>query len=211
MTSFYSRLYLVVMLNASVFIASAQTPESSSPSTLQLGIGTAGMGTGDYVLLKAQVEYGRLFKRHLSTGTRLALAGGNRENIATVYNSQRPGGNGVNVPYALSYQTANLEQEFYIYPFGNDKEIRFFAGGGGYVGYSTRYGAPANHLNFTTNEATLDLDHEEGWHAGYMFSINLDLALGSEQNWRVGGKASFQNDTFANSLASLQFNVGRRF
>jgi hypothetical protein len=168
------------------------------------------MGTGDYGLLKAHLEYARPFLRHFGTGTRFALAGGNRENYVTVSNPQRPGTE-VNVPYALSYQTANLEQEVYLYPFGNDRQVLFFLGGGGYVGYSNRYGAPQNRVNFATNERTLDLEHEAGWHAGYMFSLNLDVRLGSTQNWVVGGKSSFQNDTFGNSLAALQLKVGRLF
>jgi hypothetical protein len=211
MKSLYACLNCSILLIISAVATNAQSADLPPSSSLQLGIGTAGMGTGDYGLLKAQVEYGRLLKRYLGTGTRLAMAGGNRENVATVYNTQRPGSPGVNVPYALSYQTANVEQELYLFPFGNDRQVLFFVGGGGYVGYSNRYGAPVNRLNFTTNEATLDLEHEEGWHAGYMFSVNLDVALGSAHNWLMGGKASFQNDTFANSLASLQFNVGRRF
>ncbi|QJX49013.1 hypothetical protein HMJ29_19705 [Hymenobacter taeanensis] len=111
----------------------------------------------------------------------------------------------------MSYQAVNLEQEVYLYPFGNDKQVSFAIGGGGYVGYSSRYGAPATHIDWSTGAETLDLDHEYGLHAGYLFSLNLDVALGSTQRWLVGGKTSFQNDTFGNSLASLQLKVGRRF
>ncbi|WP_133272368.1 hypothetical protein [Hymenobacter radiodurans] len=142
----------------------------------------------------------------------MAVAGGSsEERIQTVYNPQKPGSPGVNVPVSQSYQTANLEQEFYVYPFGNDQQARFFLGGGGYVGHSNRYGYPQNHIDFATNETSLDLEHEKGFHAGYMFSLNLDLRLGQTQNWLIGGKTSFQNDTFGNSLLALQIKVGRRF
>ena len=212
MTSFYTRIFLAIILSIAATSVSAQTTDLPRAGTLQLGVGTAGMGTGDYILAKAHLEYEKLFLRHLGTGTRLAMAGGSSgENIQTVYNPQRPGSPGVNVPVALSYQTVNLEQEFYLYPFGNDRQARLFLGGGGYVGYSNRYGYPQNRIDFTTNETSLYLDHEKGWHVGYLFSINLDVALDGAQNWRVGGKASFQNDTFGNSLAALQLELGRRF
>ncbi|TGE06267.1 hypothetical protein [Hymenobacter fodinae] len=161
--------------------------------------------------LKAHIEYAPVFGRHLGTGTRLAFIGGSRESYSTVYAPNRYGGNGVTVPYAMSYQAVNLEQELYFYPFGNNKSVLFAVGGGGYAGYSNRYGAPATHLNWETGEESLDLDHEQGLHAGYMFSLNLDVALGATQQWLVGGKSAFQNDTYGNSLATLQLKVGRRF
>lgn len=213
MPAVYLRFFIVALFTVVFTRARAQVAEVRRPGTLQLAIGTAGMGTGDYILLKAHLEYETLLLRHLGTGTRLALAGGgsSEDRIQTVYDPQRPSSPGVNVPVALSYQTANLEQEFYLYPFGNDRQARFFVGGGGYVGYSNRYGYPQNHIDFATNETSLDLDHEKGLHAGYMFSLNFDVRLGPTQNWLVGGKSSFQNDTFGNSLAALQVKVGRRF
>jgi hypothetical protein len=162
--------------------------------------------------VKAYLEYAPLLGRHLGSGTRLAFIGGSRESFSTVYNPDTYGGDGVTVPFAMSYEAVNLEQEVYLYPFGNDKQVLFAVGGGGYVGYSNRYGAPATRMaSWSTGVKTLDLDHERGLHAGYMFSLNLDVALGSTQQWLVGGKSSFQNDTFGNSLASLQLKVGRRF
>lgn len=167
--------------------------------------------------LKAHLEYAPLLGRHLGSGTRLAFIGGSRESFNTIYKPYNPSdpttysGNGITVPFAMSYEAVNLEQEVYLYPFGNDRQVLFAIGGGGYAGYSNRYGAPATYINWTTGTETLDLDHKRGLHAGYMFSLNLDVALGSTQQWLVGGKSSFQNDTFGNSLASLQLKVGRRF
>ncbi|UPL47603.1 hypothetical protein [Hymenobacter sublimis] len=112
----------------------------------------------------------------------------------------------------MSYEAVNLEQEVYLYPFGNNKQVLFALGGGGYVGYSNRYGAPATRIvDWNSGAQTLTLDHEQGLHAGYMFSLNLDVSLGSTSQWLVGGKTSFQNDTFGNSLATLQLKVGRQF
>lgn len=196
-----------------LFAATALAQDAPPRSGLQLGIGSAGVGTGDYMALKAHLEYTRLLGRHLGTGTRLAFVGGSREDISTVYPPEpRQGGAGINVPYALTYQAVNLEQEFYLYPFGNDKRVLFAVGGGGYAGYSNRYGAPSNRLPDPSSYATvLSLDHQNGLHAGYLFSLNLDVAVDPARKWLVGGKAMFQNDTFGNSLATLQLKVARRF
>lgn len=196
-----------------LFAATALAQDVPPRAGLQLGIGSAGVGTGDYMALKAHLEYTRLLGRHLGTGTRLAFVGGSRESFSTVYPPEpRQGGAGITVPYAMSYEAVNLEQEFYLYPFGNDKRVLFAVGGGGYAGYSNRYGAPSNRLPDPSSYATvLALDHEKGLHAGYLFSLNLDVAVDPARNWLVGGKALFQNDTFGNSLATLQLKVGRRF
>ncbi|WP_188815929.1 hypothetical protein [Hymenobacter cavernae] len=176
----------------------------------QLGLGSAGMGTGDYIGFKAHVEYAPLFGRYLGTGTRLAFVGGSRESYNWLKNPT-PTSNGITVPFVMSYQALNAEQEVYIYPFGNNKRVLFALGGGGYLGYSNRYGAPETRGDFTTGTPTVVLDQEHGVHVGYMFSLNLDVAVDENRNWLVGGKASFQNDTFGNSLATLQLKLGRRF
>ena len=194
-----------------LFAATVLAQEAPPRAGLQLGIGSAAVGTGDYTALKAHLEYTRLLGRHLGTGTRLAFVGGSRESFNTVYNPDRPGNEGVTVPYAMSYEAINLEQEFYLYPFGNDKRVLFAVGGGGYAGYSNRYGAPSTRLNTTTGATFLTLDHQNGLHAGYLFSLNLDVAVDPARKWLVGGKAMFQNDTFGNSLTTLQLKVGRRF
>ena len=200
-----------LLITGMLLTCAAQAQDTPSRASLQLGVGSAGVGTGDYLALKAHLEYGRPLGRHLGTGTRLALVGGSRESFNTVYSPERPGNEGVTVPYALSYQAVNLEQEVYLYPFGNDKHVLFALGGGGYAGYSSRYGAPSTRLNPTTGTTFLTLDQDAGLHAGYLFSLNLDVAVDPARKWLVGGKALFQNDTFGNSLATLQLKVGRRF
>lgn len=201
----------LLLLTGTLLVTTAQAQDAPPRSSLQVGIGSAGVGTGDYMALKTHFEYGRLLGRHLSTGTRLALVGGSQESLNTVYNPDRPGNEGINVPYTMSYQAVNLEQEFYLYPFGNDKRVLFALGGGGYAGYSSRYGAPSTRLNPATGATYLTLDQEDGLHAGYLFSLNLDVAVDPARRWLVGGKALFQNDTFGNSLATLQLKVGHRF
>ncbi|AYA36103.1 hypothetical protein D3Y59_02925 [Hymenobacter oligotrophus] len=92
----------------------------------------------------------------------------------------------------------------YVHPLGNYRRVLFAVALGGYAGYSNRYGAPSTRINWATNTSYIDFDHEQGLLAGYLFSLNLDLAVGSNRSWLVGGKSAFQNDTFGNSLASLQ-------
>jgi len=185
-------------------------PQPLNRATWQLGLGTAGMGTGDYMCFKAHVEYAPLFGRYLGTGTRLAFVSGSRESYNWLKYPTATS-NGITVPFVMSYQALNAEQEVYIYPFGNDQRVLFALGGGGYLGYSNRYGAPETRGDFTTGTPTVALDHERGLHVGYMFSLNFDVAVDENQNWLIGGKASFQNDTFGNSLAALQLKLGRRF
>lgn len=197
---------------AAVLSLSSVTAFAQRPASIQLGVGSALVGTGDYKALKAHVEYAPLFGRHLGTGTRLAFIGGSQESFSTIYNPiPQPSNPGVNVPYAMTYQAANLEHEFYLYPFGNDGQVLFAVGGGGYVGYSNRYGAPQTRWDAGLGGNVNSLEHEQGLHAGYMLSLNLDVALGLDRKWLAGGKASFQNDTFGNTLATLQLKVGRSF
>ncbi|UOR06390.1 hypothetical protein MUN82_04665 [Hymenobacter aerilatus] len=207
MLNYHKVAAIAAVLSFSSFTALAQRPAS-----IQLGVGSALVGTGDYKALKAHVEYAPFFGRHLGTGTRLAFIGGSQESYQTVYNPDpRTGTTGVNVPFAMTYQAMNVEHEFYLYPFGNDQQVLFAVGGGGYAGYSQRYGAPQTTIDFSTGIKTNSLDQEKGLHAGYMLSLNLDVALGIDRQWLAGGKASFQNDTFGNTMATLQLKVGRRF
>ena len=212
MTNYYKLIGLATFLSTAALPSFSQNTSAVSPAraTWQLGLGTAGMGTGDYICFKTHVEYMPLFGRHLGTGTRLAFISGSRESYNWL-NYPSATSNGIRVPFVMSYQALNAEQEVYIYPFGNDQRVLFSLGGGGYLGYSNRYGAPAMRSDFTTGVPSVVLDHGRGMHVGYMFSLNLDAALDANQNWTIGGKASFQNDTFGNSLASLQIKLGHRF
>ncbi|OUJ72849.1 hypothetical protein [Hymenobacter crusticola] len=208
----YRILGSILLLSAATMPTFSQNAPTASPAraTWQLGLGSAGMGTGDYMCFKAHVEYTPLFGRYLGTGTRLAFVNGSRESYNWLKHPTATSF-GIRVPFVMGYQAFNAEQEVYVYPFGNDKQVLFAVGGGGYLGYSNRYGAPEMRGDFTNNTSEVVLDHEQGVHAGYMFSLNLDVALTSDQRWLVGGKAAFQNDTFGNSLASLQVKLGHRF
>ncbi|WP_324677847.1 hypothetical protein [Hymenobacter sp. GOD-10R] len=212
MFNFYRTISLAALLSAALPALSQDFSIPLARATWQLGLGSAGMGTGDYMCFKAHVEYAPLFGRYLGTGTRLAFVAGSSESINTIYSTSLNSiGVGINIPFVMSYEAANVEQEIYVYPFGNDKQVLFALGGGGYIGYSNRYGAPENYGDFTTGTQTVRLDHERGLHVGYLFSLNLDVALDQNRKWLIGGKASFQNDTFGNSLAALQLKLGRRF
>lgn len=208
MSNFYRSISLITLLGATLPAFSQDSPVLPARATGQFGLGSAGMGTGDYMCLKAHVEYAPLFGRYLGTGTRLAFVNGSRESFNWLKSAN---GSGITVPFVMSYQAFNIEQEAYVYPFGNDKQVAFAVGGGGYLGYSNRYGAPGMRGDFTNNTSKVVLDHERGLHVGYMFSLNLDVAVNRRRNWLIGGKASFQNDTFGNSLAALQLKLGRRF
>jgi len=214
MPNYYKLIGLAAFLSTAALPAFSQNTPAASPTraTWQLGLGSAGMGTGDYGCAKAHVEYTPLFGRYLGTGSRIAFIAGSRESVNTVYStSLNNPGVGINIPYAMSYEAINLEQEVYVYPFGNTHQVLFALGGGGYIGYSNRYGAPENYGDLAVGTRAVRLNHEQGVHVGYLFSVNLDVALTPEQRWLIGGKASFQNDTFGNSLASLQLKLGHRF
>jgi hypothetical protein len=46
------------------------------------------------------------------------------------------------------------------------------------------------------------LERRQGFHGGYLLSLNLDVALGETRRWRVGTKATLQNGAERNRRAS---------
>ncbi|MDF7812023.1 hypothetical protein P1X16_11635 [Hymenobacter sp. YC55] len=195
---------------ASTLPAQAQSepgPTAHRPALLRLGLGSCLNGSGDYGVMKTYLEYAPQFGKHLRLGSRLAvISGSNHIDFGEDYN-------GRNYTVKESYRAVNLEQEVYWLPFGTDKTVEFSVGVGAFGGYGSSKGL--TYGGFSLNQATNQLEFsyapsdERGFHAGYIASLNVDVAIDPARTWRVGGKLSLQNDTRANILPGAQFQVSR--
>lgn len=202
-------LSLVALLGAPTLPAQAQLkPDAAThrPALLRLGVGSCLNGSGDYGVVKLHAEYAPQFGRHLRLGSRLAVISGS---------SNYDFGYGYVVPE--SYRAVNLEQEVYWVPFGVNKPVEFSVGVGAFGGYSSSKGlrhGGLRHTDFNGNflpypEFEYASFHERGFHAGYIASLNIDVAIDQARTWRVGGRLSLQNDTRANILPGAQFQISR--
>lgn len=205
------RLLLPLLALSTAQLAVAQAPPPlAAPvhraALLRLGLGSCLNGSGDYGVTKLQVEYAPQFGRHLRLGSRLALISGSE-----------PLDFGHGYTVAQSYRALNVEQEAYWVPFGVNRALEFSVGVGAFGGYGSQKGIRQGGLrhidpygNFLP-EPILEYEplRERGFHVGYIASLNLDVALNQERTWRVGTRASLQNDTDANILPGIQFQLSR--
>ncbi|UOG73160.1 hypothetical protein MTX78_13610 [Hymenobacter tibetensis] len=205
----YAFFSLGPLLAAAALPAQAQSEPGTAthrPALLRLGVGSCLNGSGDYGVVKMHAEYAPQFGRHLRLGSRLAVISG-----STTYDF----GYGYVVPE--SYRAVNLEQEVYWVPFGVNKPVEFSVGVGAFGGYGSskglRYGG-LRHNDYNGNplaypEFEYVSFHNRGFHAGYIASLNLDVAIDQARTWRVGGRLSLQNDTRATILPGGQFQISR--
>lgn len=199
MKALYTCILAVALPLAVVPVAfGQQNPAVSThrPALLRFGIGPALLGTGDYICAKTYLEYAPQFGQHLRLGSRLAMVGGGQSyEVAPA----------VAVPQ--SYLALNLEQEAYWLPFGANQAVEFGVGGGGFVGYTQLTAFTHAGYNYADQRLSYVPRYERGFHAGYIVSLNLDVAFA--QSWRLGGRLAVQNDTFANVLPSGQLVLSR--
>lgn len=192
-------------------LATAQTTPAPAiaahrPALVRLGLGSSLNGSGDYGVTKLHVEYAPEFGRHLRLGSRLALLSGSQP-----YD--------FNYGYSVmqSYRALNVEQEVYWLPFGVNKTVEFSVGVGAFGGYGNQKGFQSGGVRFTDANGNYSPEplfeytplHERGFHAGYIASLTLDVALNQERTWRVGGRLALQNDTRATVLPGAQLVFSR--
>ncbi len=169
--------------------APAETRPLAHPSHLRLGLGTTYDIVGYYRCARVSLEYAPMLTRKIGLASRVVGVRGKPSGESM--ESQLPNQN---------YKAAYLEQEVVFYPFGNDKRVNFGVGGGGFVGYYRRNGF--NNFQTVAGRVTsYELASREGGHAGYIFSLNLDVALGQAQRWRLGAKSTVQNGSGGNTTA----------
>ncbi|OUJ73015.1 hypothetical protein BXP70_14295 [Hymenobacter crusticola] len=108
------------------------------------------------------------------------------------------------------YKAGYLEQEAVFYPFGADKKVLFGVGAGGFLGYYKK--STYSYLSLVSGKLTdYQLAAYEGFHGGYLLSLNLDVAVGTAQRWRVGLRSSVQNGTGGNTTSPTHsLTIARR-
>jgi hypothetical protein len=201
-----SALALLTTHLATAQTAPAPVIPAHRPALVRLGLGSSLNGSGDYGVTKLHVEYAPEFGRHLRLGARLAFLSGSQ-----LYDFEY----GYSV--MQSYRALNVEQEVYWLPFGVNKAVEFSVGVGAFGGYSDQKGFQSGGFRFIDANGNLQTEpifeytplHERGFHAGYIASLNLDVALNQERTWRVGGRLVLQNDTRATVLPGAQLVFSR--
>ncbi|UOQ64683.1 hypothetical protein [Hymenobacter volaticus] len=206
----YTIISFAILFSIPTLPAQAQSELSTAthrPALLRLGLGSCLNGSGDYGVVKTYLEYAPQFGQHLRLGSRLAvISGSNHVDFGEDYN-------GRNYTVKESYRAVNIEQEVYWLPFGIHKTVEFGVGVGAFGGYGSSKGL--SYGGFSLNQSTNQLEFsytpsdEQGFHAGYIASLNVNVAIDPARTWRVGGKLSLQNDTRANILPGAQFQISR--
>ena len=189
---------LVPALAQATTPAPAAVPAPRKPSYLRLGLGTTYDFAGYYRCTRVSAEWAPMLTRRLGLASRLVGVAGKPDDS---YERQAPHQN---------YKAAHVEQEAIFYPFGADKRIVFGVGGGGFVGYYKKNSF--DYLQFTDGKLVdYRLASWEGTHAGYLLSLNLEVALGAERRWRVGLKSTLQNGINGNTTSpSSNLTLARR-
>lgn len=195
-------------LTIPVLPAQAQSEPNAAlhrSALFRLGLGSCVYGPDSYGATKLHLEYAPQFGQHLRLGSRLAVVSGSKPYYFGEYSNDRTH------KVRQSYQALNVEQEAYWVPFGINKAVEFSAGVGAFGGYCVHkafagsgfylkepfVGSPEFLFGYKTSD-------EQGFHAGYIASLNADVALNQARTWRVGGRVFLQNDTRANYLYGAQ-------
>ena len=186
---FYSGLSIALAVGSYSAAGAQALPSSPAPvarpTFLRLSLGTMPTLNWEYTCPRVALEYAPMLTRHLGVAARLAGVAG-RPNDAS----------GPNAPWITqvpdqNYRAGLLEAEGLLYPLGVTHRVRFALGAGGYVArykHNTVAGAEivsGQVINYKT--ATY-----EGNRAGYLFSLNLEVALGQQRAWVLGLKAARQ-------------------
>lgn len=178
--------------------ASALAARPFQPAYLRVGLGTTSDVSSYYPCARLSVEYAPLLTRRLGLASRLVGVAGKP---TSELERQAPNQN---------YKAAYVEQEVLYYPFGHDQRVRFAVGAGGFAGYYKQ-----NSFDFlqATNGQLTDygLRSYQGVHAGYLGSLQLEVALGQQQRWLLGLKSTIQNGTGGvTTLTTHSLTMGRR-
>ena len=167
--------------------AAAPQPVPTRPfqvAYLRVGIGTTFDARKYYRCTRLAVEYAPMLTRQVGLAGRLVGVAG------------KPAGSGPYGPWIdqlpnQNYKAGYAEGEVLFYPFGNEGRVRFAVGAGGFAGYYKK-----NDFDFVSVVDNRVVDYllasYQGFHGGYLGSLNLDVALGQQQRWLVGLKATLQ-------------------
>jgi hypothetical protein len=165
---------------------------------LRVGLGTSYDINKYYRCARLCVEYAPMLNQRLGLSGRLVGVLGKP---SSSFEKQLPNQN---------YKAAYVEQEILFYPFGINKRVRFALGAGGFAGYYKKNGF--SHFSAVSGEVVdYGLNSQQGVHAGYIGSLNLEAALGKEQRWAVGVKSTIQNgNAGVSTLRTHSLTLSRR-
>ncbi|ALD20863.1 hypothetical protein [Hymenobacter sp. DG25A] len=167
----------------------SEAPSTGKPAFLRLGLGTAYDIEGYYRSARVSVEYAPMLSRRIGLASRVVgLVGKPTSGMETQLPNQ-------------NYKGGYLEQEVVFYPFENNQRLNLGLGAGGFAGFYRLNGF--DHYTAVDGKFTeYQLERRQGFHGGYLLSLNLDVALGETKRWRVGTKATLQNGAEGNRRAS---------
>lgn len=139
----------------------------------------------EYRCPRVAVEYAPMLTRHLGLAARLAGSAGRPSASTALY------GSWIKEIPNQNYRAGFFEAEGLVYPFGNTHRVRFALGVGGFAGlYKLNTISSATIVD--NKVVAYELDTRQGASAGYLGSLNLEVALGKERVWLLGLKATRQ-------------------
>lgn len=188
-----------------VAAVSEQTAAADVPVTrpfqvayLRVGLGTSYDINKYYRCARLSAEYAPMLNQRLGLSGRLVGVFGKP---SSSFEKQLPNQN---------YKAAYVEQEILLYPFGINKRVRVAFGAGGFAGYYKKNGF--SYISAVSGEVVdYGLNSQQGVHAGYIASLNLEAALGQEKRWAIGVKSTIQNGIGGvSTLRTHSLTLGRR-
>ena len=144
------------------------------------------------------VEYEPMLGRHWGVAGRLVGVGG------------APGQGLEKQAPNQNYKAGYAEAEALWYPLGNEHRLTFALGAGGFAGYYKH-----NSYSFLRGNSGRLVEYEllahQGFLAGGLASLNLEVGLGESQRWRLGLKSVMQSGYGGiSSFTSHSLTLARR-
>jgi hypothetical protein len=160
-------------------------PRPFQVAYLRASVGLAPTLGWHYQCPRVALEYAPMLTRHLGLAGRLAGVTGRPAASTPLYGPWIK-----NIPNQ-NYRAGFLEAEGLLYPFGNTRRVRFALGVGGFVGYyQLNTFSSANIVD--QQVVAYELTTHQGAAAGYLGSLNIEVALGKQRVWLLGLKATRQ-------------------
>jgi hypothetical protein len=157
------------------------TATSRHPAYVRLSLGMVYDINMYYRCARLSAEYAPMLTRHLGLASRLVGVGGHPSGLENKVPNQ-------------NYKAAYVEQEVTFYPVGGagDTRVRFGVGAGGFAGYYQKN--TFDFFNAVGGEIKdYALTERHGFHGGYLYSANLEVALNADRRWLVGARAARQS------------------
>ncbi len=152
---------------------------------LRASVGVGSTLGWEYNCPRVALEYAPMLTRHLGLAGRIAGVAGQPSASTPLY------GTWIKDIPNQNYRAGFVEAEGLVYPFGNTRRVRFALGAGGFAGYY-KLNSISSATIVDNKLAEYELSTSQGTSAGYLFSLNLEVALGKQRVWLLGLKATRQ-------------------